>query len=48
MGDARTKSRYPPRNLNLITGATSNTDKECSYVRGANGPRHVGIMLVEG
>lgn len=37
-----------PRNLNLITGASGTTDIEGSYVRGAHGPRHLHIVLVEG
>jgi L-lactate dehydrogenase complex protein LldG len=36
----------PPRNLNLITGASGTTDIEGSYVRGAHGPRFLHVILV--
>lgn len=38
----------PPRNLNLITGASGTTDIEGSYVRGAHGPRFLHIILIGG
>jgi L-lactate dehydrogenase complex protein LldG len=35
----------PPRNDNLITGASGTTDIEGSYVRGAHGPRNLHLIL---
>ena len=37
----------PPRNANLITGASGTTDIEGSYVRGAHGPRSLHVILCE-
>ena len=37
----------PPRNVNLITGASGTTDIEGSYVRGAHGPGFLHVVLVE-
>jgi L-lactate dehydrogenase complex protein LldG len=37
----------PPRNVNLITGASGTTDIEGSFVRGAHGPRYLHVVLVE-
>jgi hypothetical protein len=48
MGDATTKSRHPPRNLNLIADATSNTDTDRGQVHGANDPWHLSTVLVKG
>ncbi len=36
-----------PRNAILMTGASGTTDIEGSYVRGAHGPRHLHVMLIE-
>jgi L-lactate dehydrogenase complex protein LldG len=36
-----------PRNLNLITGASGTTDIEGQLVKGAHGPRHLHIILIE-
>ena len=35
----------PPRNVNLITGASGTTDIEGVLVRGAHGPRHLHIVV---
>jgi L-lactate dehydrogenase complex protein LldG len=35
----------PPRNVNIITGASGTTDIEGSYVRGAHGPRFLHVIL---
>jgi L-lactate dehydrogenase complex protein LldG len=40
------RAGVPPRNLNLITGASGTTDIEGSYVRGAHGPRFLHVILV--
>jgi L-lactate dehydrogenase complex protein LldG len=37
----------PPRNVNIITGASGTTDIEGSYVRGAHGPGFLHVVLVE-
>jgi L-lactate dehydrogenase complex protein LldG len=37
----------PPRNVNVITGASGTTDIEGSYVRGAHGPRFLHVVLVD-
>jgi L-lactate dehydrogenase complex protein LldG len=37
----------PPRNLNLITGASGTTDIEGRYVRGAHGPGYLHVVIVE-
>lgn len=36
----------PPRNLNIITGASGTTDIEGSLVLGAHGPRHLHVVIV--
>jgi L-lactate dehydrogenase complex protein LldG len=36
----------PPRNLNLITGASGTTDIEGRYVRGAHGPGYLHVVIV--
>ena len=36
-----------PRNVNLITGASGTTDIEGALVRGAHGPGHLHIVLVD-
>jgi L-lactate dehydrogenase complex protein LldG len=36
----------PPRNLNIITGASGTTDIEGNYVRGAHGPGFLHVVLV--
>jgi len=40
------RAGVPPRNLNLITGASGTTDIEGSYVRGAHGPLFLHVILV--
>lgn len=35
----------PPRNVNIITGASGTTDIEGSLVRGAHGPRYLHIVI---
>lgn len=35
----------PPRNVNLVTGASGTTDIEGSLVLGAHGPRHLHIVI---
>ncbi len=37
----------PPRNVNIVTGASGTTDIEGSYVRGAHGPGFLHVVLVE-
>lgn len=37
----------PPRNAILITGPSGTTDIEGSYVRGAHGPGHLHVILVD-
>ncbi|MGD9870951.1 MAG: lactate utilization protein C [Thauera sp.] len=37
----------PPRNVNLITGASGTTDIEGSLVLGAHGPAHLHVVIVE-
>src|SRR5271166_2063446 len=37
----------PPRNVNLITGASGTTDIEGSYVRGAHGPGSLHVVVIE-
>lgn len=37
----------PPRNVNLITGASGTTDIEGSLVLGAHGPRYLHVVVVE-
>ena len=41
------RAGLPPRNVNLITGASGTTDIEGSYVRGAHGPGFLHVVLVE-
>lgn len=38
----------PPRNVNIITGASGTTDIEGSYVRGAHGPGFLHVVIVGG
>lgn len=38
----------PPRNANIITGASGTTDIEGVLVRGAHGPRSLHIVVAEG
>ena len=40
------KTGTPPRNVNIITGASGTTDIEGSYVRGAHGPRFLHVVLI--
>lgn len=40
-------TRPAPRNLNLVTGASGTTDIEGALVRGAHGPGHLHIILVQ-
>jgi L-lactate dehydrogenase complex protein LldG len=37
----------PPRNVNIITGASGTTDIEGNYVRGAHGPGFLHVVIVE-
>lgn len=36
----------PPRNVNIVTGASGTTDIEGSYVRGAHGPGFLHVVIV--
>ncbi|MBV9654867.1 MAG: LUD domain-containing protein [Acetobacteraceae bacterium] len=36
----------PPRNANIITGASGTTDIEGSYVRGAHGPGFLHVVII--
>ncbi len=38
----------PPRNVNIIVGASGTTNIEGSYVRGAHGPRFLHVVLIDG
>ena len=38
----------PPRNVNIITGASGTTDIEGSLVMGAHGPRYLHVIVAEG
>ena len=38
----------PPRNVNIITGASGTTDIEGSLVLGAHGPRYLHVILADG
>ncbi len=40
------KAGPPPRNVNIITGASGTTDIEGSYVRGAHGPGYLHVVIV--
>lgn len=42
-----TAGQRPPRNLNIITGASGTTDIEGSLVLGAHGPRYLHIVIVD-
>ncbi|MDP9013393.1 MAG: LUD domain-containing protein [Pseudomonadota bacterium] len=41
-------AQAPPRNVNLITGASGTTDIEGTLVRGAHGPNRLHIVLIGG
>lgn len=43
----RAEGQRPPRNVNIITGASGTTDIEGSLVLGAHGPKYLHIILVE-
>ncbi len=38
----------PPRNVNIVTGASGTTDIEGSLVLGAHGPRYLHVVVVAG
>ncbi len=40
-------STAQPRNVNLVTGASGTTDIEGALVRGAHGPAHLHIVLID-
>ena len=44
---AATAGQRPPRNVNIITGASGTTDIEGSLVLGAHGPRHLHVVIVD-
>lgn len=44
---AATAGQRPPRNLNIITGASGTTDIEGSLVLGAHGPRYLHVVIVD-
>ena len=44
---AATAGQRPPRNVNIITGASGTTDIEGSLVLGAHGPRYLHVVIVE-
>ena len=44
---AATAGQRPPRNVNIITGASGTTDIEGSLVLGAHGPRYLHVVVVE-
>ena len=37
-----------PRSINIVTGTSGTADIEAKNVRGAHGPRHMRIVLIEG
>lgn len=43
---AAVSGQHPPRNLNIITGASGTTDIEGSLVLGAHGPRYLHVVIV--
>lgn len=43
---AATAGQRPPRNVNIITGASGTTDIEGSLVLGAHGPRYLHVVIV--
>lgn len=43
---AAVSGQRPPRNLNIITGASGTTDIEGSLVLGAHGPRYLHVVIV--
>ncbi|MGL1834278.1 LutC/YkgG family protein [Rhodocyclaceae bacterium SMB388] len=43
---AAVAGQRPPRNLNIITGASGTTDIEGSLVLGAHGPRYLHVVIV--
>jgi L-lactate dehydrogenase complex protein LldG len=43
-----TAAEPPPRNVNLITGASGTTDIEGSLVLGAHGPRYLHVVIAGG
>lgn len=44
---ALAEGRKPPRNVNIITGASGTTDIEGALVLGAHGPRYLHIIIAE-
>jgi L-lactate dehydrogenase complex protein LldG len=43
---AATAGQRPPRNVNIVTGASGTTDIEGSLVLGAHGPRYLHVVIV--
>ena len=43
---AATAGQRPPRNVNIVTGASGTTDIEGSLVLGAHGPRFLHVVIV--
>jgi len=43
---AVTAGQRPPRNVNIVTGASGTTDIEGSLVLGAHGPRFLHVVIV--
>jgi len=44
---AATAGQRPPRNVNIVTGASGTTDIEGSLVLGAHGPRFLHVVIVD-
>ncbi|MBS0544007.1 MAG: LUD domain-containing protein [Proteobacteria bacterium] len=44
---AATAGQRPPRNVNIITGASGTTDIEGSLVLGAHGPRYLHVVILD-